>query len=179
MAADQIVRIHDIALRFGHLFDTPGLALPGDHALVEKPLEGFAEVDDADIVENEREEAGIEQMEDGVFNAAYVHVDRQPLLAFRPHQGVMVVGRSITQEIPGRPGPLGHRVGFALTCRPAGRTRHVDPIFDRGERRFAGAGRLVSFDFGQRYGQFVLGHGDRAARTAMNDRNRFAPVPLS
>jgi hypothetical protein len=54
-----------------------------DHALSEEVGEGLAEVEVALGVQELGDEAGVEEVQDGMFDASDVHVDRHPLVGHR------------------------------------------------------------------------------------------------
>ena len=107
-AFDHVVRIGDVELRLGHLLD-PGferlvrageehpvvppvdgvgvvvlaalvaVAVGQDHPLVEEPGERLGGRDQAGVVEHLLPEAGVEQMQHRVLDAADIQVDRHPV----------------------------------------------------------------------------------------------------
>src|ERR1700753_3204138 len=62
-----------VAQRLGH-----GLAAVDDLPLVEQPGERLAELGQAHVVQDLDEEPAVEQVQDGVLDAAHVQVDRGP-----------------------------------------------------------------------------------------------------
>ena len=68
-------------------------------------------------------------MEDSMLYAANVHIDRQILVCLLSgNQLFVILGVHIAQEIPGRPGPLGHGVGFPLGRASTAGTGGIDPF---------------------------------------------------
>ena len=121
VARDQLVGRDDVALRLGHL----GAVLV-DHALREEALERLLEADEAGVVEDLREEARVEQVQDRVLDAADVLVDGQPAIDVLPLPGGLGVVRvDVADVVPGRAHERVHGVGLAL----------------RGDRRSAGTAR--------------------------------------
>ncbi len=145
----------------------------------EQTGEGLAELgrSDAHIAQGPREEAGIEQVQDGVLDAADVLVDRHPtghqLRVERPVGGPRVAE---AQEVPRRIHEGVHGVGLA-----GGRSaalwacRHAEGIA-RGQGR--DTGRLELDVVGGEHGQLVLGHRHDAVVRAVDDGDRAAPESL-
>ena len=84
------------------------------HALGQQAFEGFADFDEAFVAHQFGEEAGVEQVEDGVLDAADVLVHVLPVggVFWRDHAAA-VVGRHIAEEVPARFDEGVHGVGFA------------------------------------------------------------------
>ena len=116
-------------------------------ALVEQAQERLAERDEAELVQDLDEVAGVEQVHDGVIDAADALVDGEPVVDERTIEGRLVVARiAVTQEVPGRVDERVHRVGFAPSFAAAARTGNADPVLRRFERRLAS--RRVVVDLG-------------------------------
>src|SRR5215204_3157993 len=71
---DQLVRSNLRAPALAHL----GPLFGQDHALVAQAQEGLAVLDETEVADDLGEEARVEQMEDGVLDAAAVEIDRSP-----------------------------------------------------------------------------------------------------
>src|SRR3970282_1227116 len=74
-----------------------------------------------------REEPGIEQMQDGVLDAADILVDRQAVVARRAGDRAVRPRRAEAREVPGRIHEGVAGVGFAPRGGAAGRTGRVLP----------------------------------------------------
>ena len=173
---DQFIRVHHVAARLGHLL----AVFAQDHALRRAPGVRLGGRDDADVVQELMPEARIKQVQGGVFHAAVVPVHRQPVVQLFARRRLGVVVRiDVTQEVPTRTGPLRHRVRLAPGLAAARRALRIHPIREQRQRRFARVCRLVAFDFGQHQRQLVFGDGHPAARLAMDQRDRLAPIALA
>ncbi len=161
-SAPTVVRIargrDEVPLRLRHL-----LPVHPDHPLGEQPREGLAEPlrREAEVGEGLRVEACVEEMEDGVLDAADVLVDRHPV----PHEpGVEgAVGRpgvAESEEVPRRVDEGVHRVGLAGGRSPADRAGGVEEPLVGGERRLAGRAELD-----------VVGREDRQLLDGDRDRS--------
>ena len=71
-AVDEIVGVHDVALRLAHL-----RAVLYHHALGEEVFERLPGAHESKLVEDPVEEPGVEEMEDGVLHAADILVHGQ------------------------------------------------------------------------------------------------------
>ena len=170
---DQLIRPRDVPARLRHL--RPSLPHP---PLVEEPGKRLSEPDQAELVHDLDEEAGIEQVPGRVIDSADVLVDRHPVVDDRAVERRLIVVRvAVTQEVPGRVDERVHRVGFTAANRPATRARYEQPLLVRGERRLAL--RLVVVDLRQEDGQVLVRDGHRSAVVAIDDRDRAAPVALA
>ena len=72
---DEVVGAHDVALGLRHLG-----AVLHDHALGEQVLERLVELEVAEVAQDLRVEAGVEEVQDGVLDAARVLVDGHPVV---------------------------------------------------------------------------------------------------
>ncbi|OPZ32611.1 MAG: hypothetical protein BWY98_01311 [Tenericutes bacterium ADurb.BinA155] len=124
-------------------------------------------------------EAGVEQMKDRVLLSADIEIDREPVLEeFRIGQLLVVIRIDVTEIIPGRPGPLRHRVGFAGAFHAI--HHDVQPRFGRVfERRFAAFARRVLIHFRKDQRQFLFRDPHRLPILQMDDRDRLAPITLT
>jgi hypothetical protein len=116
-------------------------------------------------------------MQDRVLDPADVLLDGQPevddLLVPR---GVVVPRVGVAQEVPRGVDEGVHRVRLAPCRAAAARARDIDPLLCRRERR-APLGQVV-VDRRAADRQLVVGHRHDAARVAVDDRDRAAPVAL-
>ncbi len=89
------------------------------HALSEQALKRFIEVQESAISKDFGKKARVEQMQNGVLNAADVLIDRQPVIHSLRRKGrFWVVGVGVAQKVPGRIEKGVHGVGFAFGGRP-------------------------------------------------------------
>src|ERR1700761_8314803 len=97
------------------------------HALREQARKRLGDIELADSLQRARPEAGVEQVEDRMFDAADILADRQPALG----DGAIerLVGRLAgeTDEIPGRIDARIERVGLAHGRPATGRAIDVLP----------------------------------------------------
>ncbi len=118
-------------------------------------------------------------MQRGVLHAAVVPVHRQPVAQRLGRcQRAVVAGIGVSQKIPARSRPLGHRVGLPPGRSPAAGTDGVHPAVQRRQRRLAA---LAGFEFaylGQLQRKLIVGQRHPAARRALHQRDGFAPIPL-
>ena len=165
-------RRNDIALGFGHL-----RAVFDHHSLRQQVFERLVRIDQSGVLEDFGEETRIKQMQDRVFDAADVLVDRRPVVAFVDVPGRFHVARvGIAEIVPGRADERIHRVGFAAGRFAAFRALAVDKLADRGQRRYRTG--IKPHILRQPDRQFFLRRRHRAAIFAVDDRNRRAPIAL-
>jgi len=105
---DHLIRVHHIALGFAHLG-----AVFDHHALGQEVQEGFIDLEISQVAQHLGEEAGVEQVQDGMFDPADVLIDRQPV-AHLPviERGFPGRGAGEPGKIPGRFHEGVHGVGF-------------------------------------------------------------------
>ena len=169
---DDRARGHDIALGLGH--GVTVLVL--DHALAQQVGEGLVHAQQAQVAQCLGKEAAVEQVQNGVLDAADVVIDRHPAvggLAGEGQLGVVRVG--IAQVIPAGAGEGVHGIGLALGRAAADRAGGLVELLALGEG-FAGAQVQV---LGQRHRQLILGHGHDAAVLAVDGRDGVAPIALA
>ena len=123
-----------------------------------------------------REEARVEQVQDGVLDAADVLVHRQPVGGGLLVDGRVGVRRREAHEVPRAVDERVHGVRLAPRGLAAGRAIDVLPRRMPVERV---AGHVEGGVVRQRDGQLVVGHGHDAAVLAVDDRDRAAPVALA
>ena len=162
-----------VAARLGH-----GDAALLDHALGEEPGDGLVVIDKTKIAHDFAPEARVEQVQDGVSDAADVLVDGKPIGDFCGIERSFVVVRiAVAIEIPRRIDEGIHRVGFAARGAAAFWTRSVDEFRSGRERRFAFAGEF--WIRRQQDWQVFVRNGLQAVLGAINDGNRSAPITLA
>ncbi len=146
------------------------------HALGEQALEGLIDLHQPEVAHDLGPEAGVEQVQNGVLDAADVLVHRHPVArAFADH-GLGVAGVAVAHVVPGRIDEGVHGVGFAPRRCAADRAGDAGmEAFVAQQRVAAAVGDAV---FGQHHGQIALGHRHRAVLGAVDDGDRGAPVAL-
>ena len=170
---DNFFRGNDVADGFTHL-----AAIFQDHALTEQVREWFRIVDHAFILKDFHEETGIQQVKDGVFDAADVLVDGHPVVCLILCEWFFGIVRiAVTQEIPGRIDEGIHRVGFSRSIRAALWTFAVKEGFTGFERRGRASDKVDVFRQFNR--EIFFRDKDIAAMRAVNDRDRAAPIALA
>ena len=163
----------DVTFGFGHL----GAVLQ-HHALGKKAAHRLAGFHQAQVVHDFAEKSRINQVQDGVFDAADVLVDGKPVA----HKGgierrAVVVRIGVAEEIPRRIDECIHGVGLATARGAAFGALHVHKRWHIGERRLALPGEQHVFR--QAHGQIFIRYRNDPALPAIDDRNRRAPVTLA
>ncbi len=150
------------------------------HALRQQVGEGLVVVHQPEVAHDLGPEARVKQVQDRVLDAADVLVGRHPVVGAGIDHGRVRRARrrvdAVAGVVPRRIDEGVHGVGFALGRLAALRAGAIDEI---GALRQRIAGTVGHAVFGQRHGQLVVGHRHRAARVAMDQRNRAAPVALA
>ena len=174
----------------------------GEHvALVEQAGERLRRRQVAEVEQDLVPEAGVQQMEDGVLDAADVQIDPTGMvgtqvgarahpvaLGGRIDEHVVVVRVAVAQLVPARSGPLRHHVGvaaiglFAVTQVE----RHLHPVGDPIERALRLGELVVGIErarreligVGQRQRQHLVGQDVGITGGVVDDRDRLAPVAL-
>ena len=179
-----------------------GVGVGLDHALVEQLVERFGRVHVAEVEEHLVPEAGVEQVEHSVFDAADVQVHTafitRVLVVVRAHpvvelvllHHVLGVGRvDVTHVVPAGAGPVRHGVGVAVVglLAVAQVELDLDPVLVAAQRclrvglgvhRIEGA-RLIVGHVGQVDRQCGIRQQVRGAVFAVDDREGLAPVALA
>ena len=170
---DDLLRRDDIALRLRHL-----RTVLEDHALRQEVRERLIEVDEAGVVQDLREEARVQEVQDGVLDAADVLIDRRPVIDLVLGERLLVVVRvRVAQVVPRRADEGVHRVRLARRIGAALRALAVDEALARRQWRQRA---LVKRDIlWQHDRQVFLRHEDFAAVRAVDDRDRRTPVALA
>ena len=170
---DHVVGGDGVALRLRH-----HLAVPVDHALGEEPGHRLVEGDEAQVAHDLGPEARVDEVEDRVLDAAHVEVDGKPVLHRGGVEGAVVLGgREVAVEVPGRVHEGVHGVGLAPGLAPALRAGgvHERGHLVEGVAALAGEGRVGREDDRQ----VLLGHRLQAVLLAVDDGDGRAPVALA
>jgi len=104
---------------------------------VSKIGERLIHADHAEITQNLGVKAGIEQMQNGMFNAADILINRHPViqfLAIKTGLGI-AIRAAIAVEIPGRFHKRVHRVRLPSGLAAAFRASRIHEFFQGRERR--------------------------------------------
>ena len=89
----------------------------------------------------------VQKVQDCMLNTTNVHINRQIFICFFfGYQLFVIVGIHITEEVPGRTGPLGHGIGLSLCRSATARAGGVYPGVDRRKRGLTGTGRLIALN---------------------------------
>lgn len=169
---DNRARGHDVALGLGH-----GVAvLVLDHALAQQVGEGLVHTQQTQVAQCLGKETAVEQVQNGVLDAADVVIDGHPTVGGSLGEGQLGVVRvGIAQVVPAGAGKGVHGIGLALGRATADRAGGLVELLALGEG-FAGAQVQV---LGQRHRQLILGHGHDAAVLAVDGRDGVAPIALA
>ena len=172
VALDELVGVDHVALGFRHLG-----AVFNHHALGEQVGEGFVDGQIAQVAQQLGEEAGIEQVQDGMLHTADVLVHRQPVAGGLGRQrGGIEPRAAVAGKVPGGLDKGVHGVGLAARRTIALGAAGLVEARQAMEGRFA---RLVHLDLGgQHDGQVALRHRLHAAFLAVDHRDRRAPEAL-
>ena len=147
-----------------------------DHALGEQARERLLDRQQALVLQGAGDEAGVQQVQDRVLDAADVLVDRHPVVRGFLAHGLGGLGVGEAGEVPAAVDEGVQRVGLALGLGAAGRTGGVTPGRVT-QQRIAG---LVEGDvLGEGDRQLVFRHGHDAAGLAVDDRDRATPIALA
>ena len=152
------------------------IAFSHEHTLCEEVLERLVKLHQPHVTHDFRPEAGIEQMQHGVFDTADVLIHRHPVVVARIDHGSVAVGRAVALEVPGAVHKRVHRIGFTLSISTALRALALEERFALVERIAAAVRDQI---LGQNDRQILFGHRDGTAVRAVDDRNRGAPVALT
>ena len=152
-----------------------------DHALRQQVGKGLAELavaEQANIAHQLGPEARIEQVQDGVLDAADVLVDTAlaPVIDALIDHRLVVIRAAVAQEVPRRFDEGIHRIGLAARRLAAFRTGAFIKRRHLGQRTAGTGDRHV---FRQNDWQLLVRHRHVAAVRAMDDRNRATPVALA
>ncbi len=169
-------RSDQVALGLGHL--GPAHA---DHALGEQALERLPQParSKPDVAEGPGVEAGVEQVQDGVLDAADVLVDGHPVA--RPRRGRRVPPAVQGSQKRRKYHDESTKVSMVSVSRSAG-PPHVGQVVCRKpswylQRRLAGRAELDVV--GRQHRQLGLRHGNHAVLGAVDDRDGAPPEPLA
>ena len=98
-----------------------------DHALCKQTGEGFAYIQMPGFLHGAGEEAGIKQVQNGVFNPANILVNSQPAVSGITHRGGGGLWGRKARKIPGAINKRIKRVGFSGGRLAAFRAVHMLP----------------------------------------------------
>ena len=147
------------------------------HALREQLGEGFVHFDQAQIAHHFGPETRIEQVQNGMLNAANVLVHGHPVVSTLGHHLVGIGRVAIAHKVPRRIDKRVHGVGLAAPRFAAHRTHHASmKAFVFVKRIARPIGNAIKR---QNHWQIFFGHGHSAVFIAMDDGNRCAPVALT
>ncbi len=146
------------------------------HALRQQVAEGLGQRHQPHVAHHAGPEARIQQMQDGVLDAADVLIDRQPVLRALIDRRVRLVRAGEAQEIPGGIDEGVHGVGLAARALSAARAGAAHEGLALGQRIARAVGHQV---LRQPHRQVGVGNRHLAAALAMNQRDRAAPVALA
>ena len=172
-----------------------GLDIP----LVDQAVERLGRRNVSQVEQNLVPEAGVEQVQDSVFDTADVQTGTpggalgsrpQPVgLVDRIDSGVIICRVGVAQLVPRRSRPVGHGVGFTavLLGTIAQVEGDIDPLFFATQRRFGFRSRVVSIKgarrevvhFRQVDGQLLFRQGVRNTVFVIDDGERLTPVALA
>ena len=109
VAGDHFIGTDDVAEALRHF-----CAVFDHHALGEETLGGFIVGDEAEVAHEFCPEARVDEVKDGVFDAANVLVDGKPVLRGLGVEGCAVIMRvGVAVKVPGRIDEGVHGIGFA------------------------------------------------------------------
>ena len=170
---DDLLGRDNVALRFRHL-----RAILDDHALRQEILERFIKIQKLLVAQHLREEARIEKMQNRMFDAADILIDRRPVVHLvRCKRLVRVVRIGVAHVVPRRADKGVHRVRLA-PCRTA--ALRACAVHEGFALRQRGNGALLEVHIlGQLDGQFLFGNELLAAFVTVDDGNRRTPVALA
>ena len=157
------------------------------HALGEQLGKRLVDVHQPQVAHHLGPKARVQQVQDGVLNAAYVLVHAaaagllrlvaHPIRRTRAHHLLRIGGVAVAHEIPARIHKGVHGVGLA----PRGHAAHR--AGDTGVKTLVLVQRVAravrNAVHGQHHRQVLLRHGHRAVLGAVDDGNRRAPVALA
>jgi len=146
------------------------------HPLGEQALEWFGKIQLADAGQRARPEAGVEQVQDRMFDAADILGHREPFPDHLGIKGPVIRLAGKAQEIPAAVDKCIERIGLAP--RRLAAFRAVD-MFPGGMTLQRISGSFKIDILGQDHRQLAFRHRYRTAIIAMDDRDRRAPVALA
>src|SRR5215213_6539034 len=174
IAVNVLLRVDHVATALAHLLPVGPEYVP----LVAKAGHGLVEVNQPKIAHNLGEEAGVEQVQNGVLYAAGVLVDGEPLLSpFGIERPLVVVRGEVTVPVPRGVHEGVHRVRLACGRAAATGTLGIVEVRVELEGRFA-RGHELSFLWEQD-GEVFFRDGGDAALVAEDYGNRSTPIALA
>ena len=173
-AVHVLLRVDHVAPALAHLLPVG----PEYGPLVPQAGHRLVEVDQPEVPHDLGEEAGVEQMQYGVLDAAGVLVDRKPLLPpFGVERPPIVVRREVTVPVPRGVHEGVHRVRLARGWTPAAGALRI--VEGRVELEGRLARRHELGFLGEQDRQVFFGDGHYAAFVAEDHGYRGAPVALA
>ena len=119
-------------------------------------------------------------MQDCMLHTTNIHINRKIFICLLSgNEFFVIVIVYITKEIPGRTGPLRHRVCLTFCISTADRTLTVHPLVNGSQWRLSCSGRLVGINLRKSQWEFFFRYRHISAVRAVNDRNRLTPVALT
>ena len=172
-----VAPLHFVEWHPGIVLRRIAVALLRDHPLVEEAGERLLDRQQPHVVHRAANEPRVEQMEDGVLDAADVLIDRQPAVHERRVEDLRVVVRGDEPRVvPRRIHERVHRVRLAPGWIAAARTGRVHELLVL-RQRIALASREGHIER-QLDRQLILRHRHDAIPIAVDHRDRRAPVAL-
>src|SRR5215208_6332335 len=173
-AVDVLLRVDHVATALAHLVPVGPEYVP----LVAQAGHRLVEVNQPKVAHDLGEEAGVEQVQNGVLYAAGVLVDGEPLLSpFGIERPLIVVRREVTVPVPRGVHESVHRVRLACGRAAATGTLGIVEVRVELEGRFA-RGHELGFLWEQD-GEVFFRDGDDAALVVEDYGNRSTPIALA
>ena len=169
---DHVLGGDDVALRLRHRL----AVLVLHHALAQQVRERLVELKQPQVAQHFRVEAAVQQVQDGMLDAADVLVDGHPTVRLLGRERQLLVVRiGVAQVVPAGACERVHRVRLALRRAAAYRARRVHERLVRGKRLACSQVDVL----GQAHRKVLLRHGHEAAFRAVHGRDGVAPVALT
>ena len=173
IAGNHIVGRDHVALGLGHLG-----AIADDHSLGKEAGHRLVIADQSQIAHDPGPEAGVDQVQDGVFYSADVLIDRKPVVDLLPAEGSgRVVSIRVAVEIPGGVDKRVHGIGLAPRGSSTAGTGRIHKSGNPAQRRTVLLGNLDLLRKQDR--KLVVGHGHDAVFRAIKNGNGRAPIALT
>src|SRR5437867_4246574 len=130
----------------------------------------------SEIVQYFMPEAGVHQMENGMFRTADVQVDRHPVSFLVPGTDLArVVWIDVAKIVPARSCPLGHRVGFATSLAFRLAVNNLHPLRRKGQGRLGRSAWLKQFKVGEKQRKLIFRKRLQRSVFKLYDRDGFTP----
>ena len=171
-----LTQVYAIAERLRH-----GLTAVENLPLIHESFERLAVLNQPQITNNFREETRIQQVQNRMFHATHVHIDRAPFPdRLRVERTISVAGRNIAQEVPGRIHEGIHRVGIAAGALTALWAGNYSPVIGGSKGRLSLGRQLFTAQIiWQQNRQLFFRNQYFAAVFTVNHGNRRAPETLA